>query len=167
MTEEWRGIPGFSGRYEVSNLGRARSLAELRRYIHWRTGVEMFRQTKTKLLAQQITNSGYLLVQLFDGETRKAATVHRLVAFAFCPGHFEGADVNHKDGDKTNNTPANLEWVTRLGNNLHAVHTGLNIQAVPVIDPATGIRYDSIAQAAKGARKSHRKVAATFIRVKP
>lgn len=167
MIEEWRAIPGFSGRYEVSNQGRVRSLAELRRYTHGRTGAEMFRQTKTRVLAQNRTREGYMLVQLFDGETRKAETAHRLVAFAFCPGFFEGADVNHKDGDKTNNVWANLEWVTRTANHLHAVDLGLNLAAVPVIDPRTGIRYPSIAQAAKGAHKSHRTVSATFIRAAP
>lgn len=165
MTEDWRGIPGFSGRYEVSNLGRVRSTAELRRFTHWRTGQEHFRQTKYKILAQQMQNSGYMLVQLFDGETRKAETVHRLVAGAFCGGFFDGAEVNHMDGVKTNNTPGNLEWVSRRENNLHAVEIGLNTQAVRVMDPVTGIIYGSIYQASKGAHKSHRKVAATFLRV--
>lgn len=165
MTEEWRSIPGFSGRYEVSNLGRVRSIAELRRYAHWRTGKEHFRQTETKVLAQQKQNCGYMLVQLFDGETRKASTAHRLVAIAFCSGFFEGANVNHRDGVKTNNVPSNLEWVTAKDNNLHAVDVGLNSQAIRVVDPSTGAIYASVTQASKGARKSHRKVAATFLRV--
>lgn len=50
------------------------------------------------------------------------------------------------------------------GNHLHAVANGLNTQAIRVVDPATGRCFDSISQAARGARKAHRTVRATFIR---
>ena len=56
----------------------------------------------------------------------KMVLVHRLVAKAFVPGYFEGAQVNHKDGNKGNNAWWNLEWVTARQNNHHARLTGLN-----------------------------------------
>ena len=54
-----------------------------------------------------------------------AGQVHRLVARAFF-GNKEGFDVNHKDGNKQNNTISNLEWCTHKENMQHAFRTGLN-----------------------------------------
>lgn len=47
--------------------------------------------------------------------------VHRLVAMAFCNGYFDKADVNHKDGNKSNNISSNLEWCTRSENQIHSI----------------------------------------------
>lgn len=163
MTEEWKTIPGFNDRYEVSNLGRVRAVAAMKRFVHWITGKEGFRLTPEKILASQVQNSGYELVHLCINGGRKACTVHRLVAAAFCEGFFEGADVNHKDGQKLNNEASNLEWCSRSHNNYHAVAKRLKKDAVPMVDPSTGIKYDSIAQAAKLAHHSHRYVRANFI----
>jgi len=69
-----------------------------------------------------LSNSGYLRVSLPRGGH---LSVHRLVALVFVPGHFDGAEVNHKDGDKAHNHYSNLEWVTRAENNAHAFATGL------------------------------------------
>jgi len=163
MAEQWEDIAGFEGRYQVSNLGRVKALSFAQRYTHWRTGKELFRQTKERFLATQAINSGYLIVHLHLDNVRTARLVHRLVADAFleCPA---SETVNHKNGVKTDNHAGNLEWATQTENKLHAVAYGLNVQAIPVIDPVTGERYGSIAQAAKGARKSHRTVRATFMR---
>lgn len=165
MTEEWKIIPGFNDRYEVSNLGRVRAVAAMKRFVHWISGQEGFRLTPEKILSSQVQNSGYELVHLCLGDKRKACTVHRLVAAAFCEGFSETAEVNHKDGIKLNNTASNLEWVTRGENSYHAVAHRLNKQAVPVVDPTTGAKYDSIAQAAKLAHHSHRYIRANFIRL--
>lgn len=72
-----------------------------------------------------LLRSGYLAVAPKFGTTRKKLTVHRLVAKAFVPGYFDGATVNHRDGDKTNNRADNLEWLTLAENTAHQWETGL------------------------------------------
>ena len=151
MTEIWKPILGFEGRYEISDAGRVRSLSFLQRYL-LRNGREAFRRTRERIVAQQKINSGYLIVHLHLDGSRYAKLVHRLVAVNFVDGFDVGRDVNHKDGDKMNNTAENLEWLSRRDNHLHAVALGLNKQAVPTNG------YPSIAQAAKGLRKAHRTI---------
>lgn len=163
MSEIWKDISGFEGRYQVSDQGRVRSVARLQRYTHWRTGEELFRQTKDRVVAAQLVNSGYQIVHLHRDNERKALLVHRLVAEAFLPGQ-ACETVNHINGQKTDNRASNLEWATYTENHLHAVEHGLNTQAIAVVDPATGRAYPSITQAARGARCSHRTVRARFVR---
>lgn len=156
MPEIWKPTPGFEDRYEVSNLGRVRSVAFLQRYL-LRNGKEAYRQTPAKIIAQQVTNSGYALVHLHRNGERKARTVHSLVAVAFLPG--SDRTINHINGDKLDNRLVNLEWASYSDNHRHAVATGLNRQAVRVRNPATGQIYPSISQAAKDCHVSHRTAA--------
>lgn len=163
MVERWRSIAGFEGRYVVSNLGRIKSVSFFQRYL-LRNGKSALRRTKEKILATQKINSGYLIAHLHLNGKRSAKLVHRLVAAAFCKGFFAGADTNHKNGKKTDNRAANLEWVARTENHLHAVALGLNKRAIRVTDPKTKKQYDSINQAVKGAHKSRRTVSTIFKR---
>lgn len=122
MTEIWKPIAGYEGRYEVSNLGRVKSLPFKQRYL-LRNGVPAWRVTRERILAQNRNNKGYHLVHLYlDGE-RKALLVHLLVARAFLEGG--GETVNHDDGDKANNRAGNLEWMSWSANHKHAYATGL------------------------------------------
>jgi hypothetical protein len=162
-TENWQDIPGFEGRYQVSDLGRVRSLPFMQRYL-LRNGREAFRRTRERILKAHPQNSGYLLVHLYLDNKRTAATVHTLVACLFVPNPDDLPEVNHRDGVKTNCAAGNLEWSTRTGNLSHAVDTGLNATAVRVVHPATGEVFPSIARAARVARVSHRTVAATWAR---
>lgn len=162
MKENWKPIAGFEERYEVSDHGRVRSVSFKQRYL-LRNGIEAYRQKPSKIMAQQQNNSGYMLVHFWMDGHHSAKTVHSLVAKAFLSK--TNQEVNHIDGDKTHNHVRNLEWVSRTDNKLHAIKIGLNKTAVRVRDPATGIIYGSIAQAARGARKSHRVISATFQRV--
>jgi hypothetical protein len=160
MTENWKDITGYEGLYQVSDLGRVKSLARQSNFAT-RWGTQTHRKVPERVLAHG-TCRDYLIVNLSkEGET-KMHRVSRLVAQAFLPNQKQ--TVNHKDGVKTNNAVSNLEWATPSENLLHAVRIRLHSQATVVVDPATGVRYASIAQAAKGAHKSHRKVSATFIR---
>jgi hypothetical protein len=117
MEEIWKAIEGYDGIYEVSNLGRVRSLDRNVPALNNKTGeiCDYFR--KGRILKQRKVLGGYLAVQLNNAERERInAFVHRLVAKAFVPGYFEGADVNHKDEDKHNNRADNLEWCDRQYN---------------------------------------------------
>ena len=147
MTEVWKDISGFEGRYQVSDAGRVRSLD---RKVHGvsKAGRVYPRKVRGAVLRPGACR-GYLIVNLHPTGT---IAVHLLVARAFVGGCAPGLEVNHKDGDKHNNAAANLEWVTRRGNQIHAVATGLNVQAIPVVHPETGRVFPSITQAARYAK---------------
>jgi len=111
MEEIWKDIEGFEGSYQVSNFGRVRSLD---RVIHCisRWGGVISCSLKGKVLKQAFDSKGYKMVNLTQKGVRNIRRVHQLVAKAFVPGWFDGAVVNHKDEDRTNNHINNLEWVT-------------------------------------------------------
>lgn len=74
-------------------------------------------------LTPYVDDKGYLRVYPYGVSHKR---VHRLVAEAFLPKEEGKAEVNHIDGDKTNNDVGNLEWVDRFGNMRHAYETGLS-----------------------------------------
>ena len=130
MKERWKDIPGFEGRYQVSDLGRIKSLSFMQRYL-LRNGKENYRRTKEKIRALNNINSGYFIVQLWLDDVGYSYLVHRLVAEAFVPG--SARTVNHKDGNKKNNKAANLEWMSYSENHLHAVGLGIWPSAIGII----------------------------------
>lgn len=103
--EIWKDIAGFEGDYQVSNMGRVRSLS------YRRTG-------KTKVLKQQISHNGYLTVGLYDRRELKlyVVKVHRLVATAFVPNPDNKPQVNHINENKLDNKADNLNWMTPTEN---------------------------------------------------
>lgn len=151
--EEWKDMPGYEGRYQVSDQGRVRSIPFRQRYVNWRTGTEMFRLTTERVLSQQKINSGYLIVHLHLDNVREARLVHRIVAEVFLSADSDLPEVNHIDGCKQNNTASNLEWVTSSENKVHAIREGLNTMAIAVICP-NGDRYPSISLASRELRVS-------------
>lgn len=115
MDEVWREVKGYEGIYEVSNLGRVRSLERFRKN---NGGLQ---KTPQRLLSlDRVNHKGYVLVHLSKNGTNKNISLHRLVADAFIPNPGGKAQVNHKDGDKRNNSVDNLEWVTGKENINHA-----------------------------------------------
>lgn len=159
QNEEWRDVPDYEGRYQVSDQGRVRSLA------FEQMGGHGLRRTAERILAQQTINSGYQIVHLHLDNKRSAKTVHRLVAQAFCPGARDDLDVNHIDGNKQHNSASNLEWLVRTATHDHAVRLGLNPSAVRVRGtPVAGgppRDFDSQAQAGlqlAGSRQAGRKI---------
>lgn len=70
-------------------------------------------------------NSGYPTVNLYDNGNRISTSIHRIVAETFLGCENENMEVNHKDGNKDNNRPENLEWMTRGENESHAYRNGL------------------------------------------
>lgn len=119
MLEVWASVPDTNNVYQVSNMGRVKSVD---RYAPNRWG-PIFR--KGKMLSPATDKNGYLMVLLYDNEKKpRAKKVHRLVAYAFVDRGV-GCHVNHIDGNKANNLASNLEWVTRQENMQHALRSGL------------------------------------------
>jgi hypothetical protein len=113
MEEQWKAIKGYEGIYEVSNLGRVRSLDRHRKAAYGKTafirGIEV-------AIRRNSTND-YLIVCLSKDGKSIHALVHRLVAEAFVPNPNNLPQVNHKDEDKGNNRSDNLEWCDQYYNN--------------------------------------------------
>lgn len=84
---------------------------------------DVFGPKKQTPLKPGLSGSGYYFVILCNGWGQVQTQVHRLVAVAFCSG--SGADVNHKNGIKTDNRAENLEWCSRSDNQRHAADIGL------------------------------------------
>lgn len=117
MEEIWKDIPEFEGLYQISNLGRVRSLDKYDRLGRFHKG---------KILAIKDNGVGYLTLPLNRDGKQKMALVHRLVASVFVPNPNGYSQVNHIDGNKKNNHADNLEWCTQSQNLKHAVDTGLH-----------------------------------------
>lgn len=123
MTEVWKDVEGYEGRLQVSSEGRVRTLPSLRAGV--RNGKPGAWPKPGVVLRPWAGAHGYLQVAPKFGASRKKLLVHRLVAKAFVAGHFDGASVNHIDGNKQNNRPANLEWITLAQNTAHQWAIGL------------------------------------------
>lgn len=120
MIEEiWKDIEGYEGLYQVSNLGNVKSLDK---YVNGRNSKRL---VKGKLLSLFDDKDGYKLVNLYNNKKIKQFRVHILVANAFIPNPNELPQVNHIDGDKSNNFVDNLEWCDCLYNIHHALSKGL------------------------------------------
>ena len=103
MKEIWANIEGYGGKYKVSTWGRVRSIST----------------STAKILKPYKNHKGYFKVGLMkDGRSNKHR-VNRLVAQAFIPNWGNLPEVNHKDGNKANNSVTNLEWVSGRENRLY------------------------------------------------
>lgn len=160
MTEQWKDVPGYEGRYQVSDMGRVRSVDRLVRFVD-KSGVERQRRARGQILRPGKCRD-YLIVNLSGDGT---IAVHILVARAWVPGWVEGLEVNHKDGIKANCVANNLEWVTKRENQEHAVTLGLRSQAVKVRCPDTGTIYESIARAARLTQSDAMRISSTWERI--
>jgi hypothetical protein len=126
-TEQWRPVPGYEGRYEVSDRGRVRSLDA---YCGNRFGTRTLRKGRMLKLSV-VKPRGYRSVQLADGRGNLTAVkVHRLVLLAFRgqppPGKSHGL---HKDDDPANNWIGNLRWGNQSENAYDSVENGNHVQA--------------------------------------
>ena len=115
MIEIWKDITGYEGRYQISNLGKVRSLV------------------RDILLKPALDSKGYPQVRLYNEGQGKSYRVHKLVADHFIPNLDNKAQVNHIDENKLNNNVNNLEWMTNKENMNHGTRNkraGINISKV-------------------------------------
>jgi hypothetical protein len=122
MEEIWKDIKGFEAIYQISNLGRVKSLKRSITHSYWGK-VNLSERIKKAF----IDRCGYYSVMLHKESVKKSFSVHRLVALAFIPNENKKLDVNHKNGIKTDNRLENLEWMTRSENVIHSLKTRLKI----------------------------------------
>lgn len=118
--EIWKDVKGFGGLYQVSNLGRILSLPK------YRNGRQGHYLTKYRILKPNMLDNGYLRVNLIRDNKSYTNLIHRITAIAFIPNNQSKREVNHIDGDKTNNSVLNLEWATPAENKIHALDNGLS-----------------------------------------
>ena len=156
--EHWKAISLYEGLYEVSDIGRVKSL----------------KFGKERILKPQKDKYGYLQVGLWKDGHKKLQFVHRLVAESFIPNQLGLETVNHKDEVKTNNAATNLEWMSKRDNLNYGTHnkrvsealskqvqmldkkTGELLDTFPSTNEAervTGIYHSSISKCCKGKLK--------------
>jgi hypothetical protein len=126
QTELWKDIEGFEGLYQISTLGRLKSIGRMARnanHIH---------HIKPKIL-KPVLNAGYYKFTLSKNEIRKDVRRARLMAIAFIPNPKNLPHPNHINGIKTDDYLENLEWMTVSENTQHAYDHGLNSKNISVI----------------------------------
>lgn len=132
MSETWKPVVGYEGIYEVSDLGRVRSLDRIDAGGQKRRGV---------VLQPKVTPKGYHDVTLANGP-RETRRVHRLVLTAFVSPPPPGLQARHLDGDPASNALPNLKWGTAVENNrdrvLHGTHPELLKTHCPSGHPYAG-----------------------------
>jgi len=149
MKEIWKDIEGLEGDYQISNLGRLRSLT---RTITKSDGYTYTR--KGKIIKPQ-ERQGYLRGRVSVMKVKATYSIHRLVATAFIPNPENKEQVNHINENKADNRVANLEWVTPKENVQHSFKLGnrkplsKSNKARPVLNVKTGIYYKSLLAASK------------------
>jgi hypothetical protein len=151
--EEWRDIPGLEGAYQASSLGRIRSMTRRGRTCYGAT-----RMLQGHVLTTSGGKRGYVRVPPNIADTQ---FVHRLVAMAFIPNPKRLPVVNHKDGNKANNRPENLEWCTQGENVRHAFSTGLATKQRPGkggLSPAAKLTEAQVIEIKKRIATGHRSI---------
>lgn len=98
VLEIWKDVVGYEGLYQVSNLGRVKSI--------------IFPKNKDGKILKQRIRKGYLRIQLYKNKIAKDFGVHRLVALAFIPNPYNKPEIDHIDGIPSNNNVSNLKWCT-------------------------------------------------------
>ena len=149
MSEIWLPIEGYDF-YEVSNLGRVRSLE---RTVIRKNGVKL--KVSGKILKPRVVH-GYLRVNLYKNGICRDFLVHRLVSAAFLPNPENLPQVNHLDENKQNNSVENLEWCTAQENNNYGTKIKRTAEKLskPVLCVELNQIFPSLSEAAKQLRLS-------------
>lgn len=145
--ERWKAIKDYEGLYEVSNQGR------IKRVSGWKGQNGAYIQASGIIGENNIKKNGYKGVVLCKNGKCKSFLIHRLVAQTFIPNPHNLPQVNHIDGDKTNNCVENLEWVTPQQNVRHAFDKGLkkphSQRSIIAILPEGKIHFSSISECSR------------------
>lgn len=121
MTERWVDIQGTSGSYQISDLGRLKSISK-----QWICGTKSVRSKPETIMVWNQDLAGYSITTLRINGKPKAISLHRMIAIHFIDNPLNKPYVNHVDGNKRNNSIDNLEWCTASENAIHAFSIGLN-----------------------------------------
>lgn len=160
--ERWRAVPGYEGSYEVSDLGRVRSVDRITTHGHRRRGV---------VLKPIPHERGYPMVNLWRGNVQRMQLVHRLVLLAFVGPAPSGHETLHGDGDTTNAALSNLSWGTHSENEFDQVDHGTHRNASKTHCPS-GHPYDDAntyiypGKAHRGCRTCRRDYAREYARAR-
>ena len=160
MTEIWNDIPGYEGYYQVSNQGRVRN------------------SRNQKMLKPQTKNGGYIQFTLSVRNRCHYHSAHRLVAQAFIPNPEGKPQINHKNGDKSDNQVENLEWCTSSENQRHryqvlghiggpakpviCINTGETFPSATAAADALGLTRSAVSQVCRGRRNQTNKLKFKF-----
>lgn len=158
--EIWKDLPGYKGYYQVSSLGRVRSLP--------RNGTKK----EVHVLSLNKKKTGYVNILLSKDNKRKTCRVHRLVACAFIPNPENKPQINHKNGCRSDNRVENLEWVSSQENIKHkfdvlnykmskrnpksvrCIETGQEFECIKDAERFYGKSYGAIQHAVNGKTKT-------------
>lgn len=147
----------MNGLYQVSNLGRVKSLDRPKRNYDINTGLFTTITIQGKIRKPRLTSFGYYTILLSKNGKRKWFFIHRLVAEAFIPNPDNLPEVNHKDENKLNNNVENLEWCDAKYNSnygtrnkrISKIKTNNTYNTKSVLCVETGIVYSSTREAAR------------------
>lgn len=147
--EVWKPIPGYEGYYEVSNMGRVRSLERRARFVSIH-GKECTRRVRGRIVrgTEHCTQHRITVMLSKEGE-KERVSVHRLVATAFVENPNGYDEVNHKDENPRNNRADNLEWCTRqynmnYGTIRERVYNKMKRPLVAINDEGDAIQFSSV-----------------------
>ena len=149
MKEIWKDIKNYEGLYQISNLGRIKSLRTFNSFTKTYYNRE-------KILKGKIDTNGYVMVCLCK-ENKKYIRVHRLVAETFIPNFKNYPIINHKDENKKNNRVDNLEWCTYTYNNSYGTKNNNICKAIIQYDLEGNYinEYKSIMEASRKLKINH------------
>lgn len=124
-TETWKPVQGYEGLYEVSDMGRVRSIGRIVKRGNNQLPIRERLLTLHKNKVTQRHPNTRRFAELWKDGKRKRVPVARLVCMAFVDNPENKPHVNHIDGNTENDKAINLEWVTPKENNMHALKNGL------------------------------------------
>lgn len=132
MEEIWKDVEGYKGLYQISNLGRVKSLKD---------NIGNHRILIKKL---SLNKNGYFFVRLWKNGIAKNCYIHRLTMVGFNSNVENKRTINHKDGNKQNNNIDNLEWNTYSENENHAYKLGLKSGLLGKLNPSAKLNQDEV-----------------------
>lgn len=165
ISEIWKDVQGYEGHYQVSNLGRVKSLS---RIVKGKGNGSYI--ISDRILKLFVDKYGYNTITLKKDRKYKCHYIHRLVADAFIPNSNKYPIINHKDENPSNNCADNLEWCTNQYNieyscakSVLCVETGEIYKSLAEAQNKTGIFKQNISLSCLGKRKTAGKYHWKFI----